>query len=378
MEQQPIEHIDLSNIVPPIIRDREFNQNMIGPAMEYLKNIRDHSVDYVSPADKINIQAIGNDSWNIWLETPDGIKIFSPTTWAKNQTIGVTKLPAKYHDALIEGGHIDEAVNHLNMWLHEGNPHRIRSVGDQYRAMVSPGYAAFDNFDAFVGIAGTVKAANLMRTTEQKPVTYYKAQVSDQNMYVHILDEGRPYDLSKTDVPDMHFPMITFKNSEVGAGAMAVEAGFFRGLCSNMMIMGVVSRRIHRGEKLEEGIYSQDTLQTQNELWKKILRDSVNAGIANDTLFDKMAADIKETKEIKVDQKVAVEKIAKSEKMTQTEQDTIIAALMGDTTVIQEDRGTLYQVMQGMTMAAKDMGIERGMEIQKIAGNVNNLIKVVA
>lgn len=371
-----METLDLSAQALPKIEDREFDQRFIGDAMNYLKEIRDNSVDYVTPPKNITIKQTDDQNWSLWIETQDGLKVFAPTAWAKQQTIGVTKLPKKYHDILVDGNHINEAVAHLNMWLAEGNDRRIRTVGPQYRAIVSPGYNSLDNYDAFRTIAGTVHAANLMRPQDQKPVTFYKAQISDQNMYVHLIDEGRPYDLGHGDT---YKPMLVFKNSEVGDGAMVVEAGLWRSMCVNLILHGIVSRRIHKGEKLGEGTWAPDTLETQNELWNKIIRDSLNMGIASDQLFDQMISEITQSKETKVDNPtVTLTEIKKAVKLSDSEEQAIIAAMMGDTTVVQEEKNTLFQITQGMTQAAKTFGIERGNEISRIAGDVPMLLKVIA
>lgn len=374
-----IETLDLTGQMPDldISTDREFDSRFIGDAMNHLKEIRDNSVDYISNPENMKVmQRRDTNEWHLWLETTGGLKVFKPTPYARAQTIGVTELPKKYHDTLVEKGHINEAVNHLNMWLHEGKPHRVRTVGGQYRALVSPSYLPFDNYDAFISIANAVKAANLMRDNATKPVQFKKCQLSDHNMYIQLIDEGREWDLGKGDT---YKPLLIFKNSEVGDGAMSVEAGLWRGMCSNLSLHGVVSRRIHKGEKLNEGIFAPDTISTQNELWKKIVRDSVNAGIANDVLYDGIISNILQTKETKIENPVAsVATLAKEMKLTKEEEDAIIAAMMGDTTVAPEEKNTIFQVMNGMTQAAKGFGIERGREVAQMAGNTKTLLKVLA
>jgi hypothetical protein len=373
---EKIETLDLSKeVLPTKIVDREFDEKFLGNTIKYLLDIRNNSLDYIADPAKLNITEIGENDWSLVIDTEDGMKIFEPTQWAKNQTIGITELPKKYHDTLIEKGHINEAVSHLNMWLSEGKPHRIRTVGDTYRALVSPGYNPFDNYDAFNTIANTLKAANLMRDDTQKPIKFKKAQFSDHNMYIQIIDEGTEWDLGKGDT---YKKMMIFKNSEVGDGAMVVEAGVWRYMCQNLMLHGVISRRIHKGEKLEEGIFAPDTMATQNELWNKILRDSLNAGIASDALFDPIIAGIAESKEIKIEPTVAVEQIKKAEKLSDAEMQAIISAMMGDTTVAPEEKNTLFQVTNGITQASKAFGIERQRELNHVAGDIQNLIKIVA
>jgi len=374
----PVETIDLSTAtLPERIADREFDQKFLGNAISYLKNIRDNSADYVADPRKIRIKQLDDENWSLMLETPDGIKILEPTTWAKSQTINKTELPKKYHDTLVEKGHINEAVDHLNMWIgEEKKPFQVRTVGNQYRALVSQSYNPVDNYGLFITTANAVKAANMMRTPDQKPVMYYKAQVSDANLYLHFIDEGREWDLGKGDT---YKPMIIIKNSEVGDGALSVTAGLWRSMCANLQLHGVISRKIHHGEKLEEGFYSPDTRLKQAELWNGIVRDAMNAGIASDVLYEEILSGLRETKDIDVDDPIeTVKLIKKAEKLSDSEEQAIIKAMMGDTTVLAEDKNTLFNVVNGITQAAKTAGIENGIKLQEIAGDTRRLMKIVA
>ena len=48
-----------------------------------------------------------------------------------------------------------------------------------------------------------------------------------------------------------------------------------------------------------------------------------------------------------------------------------------DRTIFPEDRGTGYAMINAMTVASKDMGLERMHDVAKIAGNVSKVMKVV-
>jgi hypothetical protein len=85
-----------------------------------------------------------------------------------------------------------------------------------------------------------------------------------------------------------------------------------------------------------------------------------------------------ESKEIKVEPTVAIEKIATKEKLTDAEKNAIISAMMGDSTIQETEKDTLFQVSNGITRAAKGMGIERGREMNKLGGDIQHLIKIVA
>jgi hypothetical protein len=367
--------IDLSNETINITGDKSFEMSHVRQAMDYLKNIRDHAVDYVVPGEKIQIKEVDDKTWQLWLESVEGIKVFKPTSYATRQTITKTPLPKRYHDELVEKRHIDEAVKHLNMWLHEDESQRIRSVGPWYRAIVSPGYGAFDNYDIFANTAGTIKAANMMRNEQTSPIQFQRADVSEEHMYLSVLDYGRGYDIGKGDT---HFPYIRIQNSEVGAGAFSVDSGFFRAACENGMIYGKIARRIHKSEKLQIGEYSADTIQTQNELVVKIVRDQVGMALTNDQLYDRMAAELRESKEIKIIPTEAIEKVRGILELTEDDENDIINAMMGDRTIQSNDRNTAFALLNAVTLVAKDRGIERRHELEQSAGQIKQVIKVLA
>ena len=371
-----METIDLSNMTLDLSGDRSFDASDVRGALDYLKAIRDQSMDYVVRGKNITIQEVDNNNWQLWANTPDGVKVFKPTSYAATQTIQKTPLPKKYHDTLVAHGHINHAVADLNLWLHEDEAQRIRTVGPNYRALVSPGYGAFDNFDIFASAAGVIKATNLMRDQETKPAQFYRADISEEHMYLNIIDFGRQFDIGKGD---MHYPLITVKNSEVGAGAFQVDAGFFRHMCQNRMLQGVVSRRIHRAEKLDEGSYSADTIQTQQALVIKIVRDKMGQAFTTDQFFDDLARSLKEAKELKLTSPMdAVEKVAGILKLSEDEETEIINAMMGDRPLMPGDQGTAFALINGITLVEKTRGIERGMELVSGAGQVKQIMKALA
>jgi hypothetical protein len=380
-----IEQLDLTGVVPDrsiIEGDREFNPQDLHGMIDYLKTIRDQSADYVVSGKNINIRpSYGNmdKDFIIKFAGPDGNEIeFIPTNFAQDQTIGETPLPKKYYMKLAEN-HMDENIQHLNMWLHEGDPHRIRTVGDHYRAIMSPSYQSYDNYDVFVSVAGVVKAANTMRPLTQKPLEFYRADVTEQKLYIHLVDEGRSFDLGSPGKPDTYHPMLVVKNSEVGSGALDVDGGFFRYICENRMIHGSLWKKIHRGEKMDIGIYSFDTLKAMSEVVRKQLRDIITSSVASDSLWDKLMIGMKESKEVTLEDPVtSVHKVAGEFDLTKAEEDQVIKAMMGDTTVEAQDKNTVYALIQGLTLAEKTMSKDRGYEIAKIAMQPKQLMKVVA
>lgn len=93
---------------------------------------------------------------------------------------------------------------------------------------------------------------------------------------------------------------------------------------------------------------------------------------------------MRESKEIKItDQKTTLKNLAAEFKITESEVDKIASMLMADDTIDQEERGTGFALVEGMTRAAQGFGTDREHEIAALAGKLtanNNkiLAKVVA
>jgi len=378
---EPVETIDFSGLeLPEKPQDLSFDAIHVPDLVAYLKDIRDNALDYVVPGPKLEVKPVGLHAWELWLDSPEGIKIFKPTHWAEKQTVDKTPLPRRYHRTLLDAGKSDLAAENLNTWLQESpNKVMVRTVGDKFRAMVSDGYRAFDNLDLFAQTAKAVEATNQARATVNAtydPVQFFKAEVTETDLFISLLDKGQAYDIGKGDNYNV---MLTVRNSEVGKSSMSIEPSFFRGWCLNLYSREPALRKVHRGEKLDEGIFSADTRETQRLLWTKEVRDVFNATLQNTDFFDKWAQEFRESKEVKIeDPTVAVHKVAEEFDFSQAEEDAILRAFMVDTTILPEDRGTGYALVNALTVAAKDFGVERTHEVAKIAGNVPRILKVVA
>lgn len=379
-----MEQIDLSGVpLPPRIEDRSFDEGMVQDLITYLKNIRDNSLDYVVPGPKLAVVPHEDlKGWEMVIDTGEGMKVFQPTDWAQAQTVSKTPVPKKYHDRMLEENKAGLAALNLNEWLQDDRKHMVRTVGPHFRALVSDRYRSFDNLDLFSQVAKAVSNTNLSRQlvdTIYKPVTFWKADVTETSMFTSILDKGQTYDLGTPGKPDEYNVMLTIKNSEVGRGSMSIEPSFFRGMCLNLYSREPALRKIHSGEKLDEGVFSADTRQAQKELWFREVRDVFHATITDHEFFDQWAQDFKESKEVKIpDMQVTVHKVADEFKFTEIEENEILAALMTDMTIYPEDRGTGYALINAMTLASKNMHLDRAHELSRIAGDVKRVMEVVA
>lgn len=381
----PEDVIDLTQIdVLVQLGDRSFDERMVPQMIQYLTDIRERSFEYVVPGPKMRVIPVEN-RWALEIEDPNDMTkalaerrwlTFKPTEWAEAQTISKTRMPKNYHDLCIKEGKRDLAIQNLNSWLQGKDKVMIRTVGDRYRAMVSDRFFAYDNLDLLKEIALNVKAVNDSRGPGVPPVQFWQADVSETNLFIALKDNGQVYDIGKGDNYNV---MIVVKNSEVGNGSMSIEPGFFRGMCLNIYTREPALRKIHRGIELEAGMYSPRTREKARDLWHSQVKDVLAATIIDQSYFIKWAESFKQSKEVKItDMAVAVKKVADEFKFNEGEAKAIMDALMIDTTIHAEDRGTAYALLQGMTTASKEFGVDRMYEVSKIAGNVERVLAVVA
>ena len=374
---RPPETIDLSQIDMPVrMDDRSFDRKMLPDLIRHLQDIRDHSVDYVAPGEKMTFQPT-NDAheWELEIATEEGIKIFHPTNWAQKQSVDRTPIPRRYHDDMLRAGKSPLATTNLNSWYRDKEGMMVRTVGDRFRAMVSPSFFAYDSLDMLKQVAVSIKTINDSRLTTEQPVQFYKADCSETHIYLDLIDEGQQYDIGKGD---MYSAMLIVQNNEVGAGSMSIEPGFFRWACINRAIKSPVLRKIHRGEKLDEGIFSPETRKLAAELWHRQVRDVMNSTLVNHNLFEVWAQELRESKEIKVVPTVSVKKVAEEFKITDDEVQLILDCMMSDKTVEPDDRDSAYAIIQGMTAAAKQMPPDRSYEFGKMAGETRQILTVLA
>jgi hypothetical protein len=367
--------------------DRMFHPKMYPSILKELMEIKNNAVDYVVHPTNLDVMEIDDEHWQIVITTDDGeMSVFDPTNWARDQMIRLTELPKKYHDTLIDNGHINEATGHINMWLKDRlktqKPKniQIRTVGEKARAVVSPGYNSFANFDVLQRTMQEIATINNERE-DAIPVQLTQVALSETMIRATLVDMGNP-----TEIPDkngdmngdLYYPMVTVKNSEVGSAAFSIDGGVFRYLCSNLHTMGSILRKIHSGARLEEGIFTQETLEKQTDLWLSILRDGIRA-IEKPELFTETINGIALAKETPIGSPTTtVKKIGEKIKLSDAEINAIVDAMSNDRTMSDSDRGTLFAVTSGMTQAAKSMGFDRKEEIETLATNVPMLVRAIA
>ncbi len=363
--------------------DLVFGKTNTREMLSVLADKKINTKNYGINSDKIHVSDVNGE---MFIEFPDEnnnqLKT-KPNDWAKRQIIGGSMGDMTYYKKCKTAGPAGLAEHNINEWLQEkASTQLVRTMNGTTRAFLGQNYMILDNYDALGEIAKQVGSINAIRKlNEEKPMTIDKGSLSEGNMYIEILDESQTYDIGK----GRNFSaMMSFSNSDVGGGAANGNVGFFNWACANLHIKDQVMHKVHRGERLSEQIYGHEIVAQMSALWIKAIGVGLGRVMNDHQLFEKWAQELRESKEIKItDQKTTLKNLGQEFKITENELDTIATMLMGDDTISQDERGTGFALVEGMTRASKQFGVDREHEIATIAGKMtanNNqlLTRVVA
>jgi len=263
-----------------------------------LERIKATSQDIVAPTDTIT--AI-EDAGTLKIDLKQYGK-WPLTKWGTQQLAEKTDIPIRYFNKMLEKGKAKLAAENVNSWLaEEADARLVRIADNQIRAILSDRYRPMDNFDVAVQVMDRVKEHNGQiidsQLTEQR--MYIKALAPEAMEYLDFTPEEKQAHTWHNVDKDTLIPGIIVSNSEVGAGAFRVEPLVFRGVCSNTVITTDTLYRIHVGQKLDLGIYKEETLRANDRLLWSQTRDLID-GTFNKELLHKAIGQLRSAKEIKL------------------------------------------------------------------------------
>ena len=188
--------------------------------------------------------------------------------------------------------------------LHADDPKKrlVRTLDDKVRAWLSNSYRVIDNLDI---------AFTCLEQAQKLGAQVFEANLSDKRMRIKFTSQsvwdainikqcsgpqgnwyaaalGNKELMGKTILgarikeelpggPGTIHPVVTVLNSETGHGGFLVRIGILMGICFNVATLEDVVSRIHLGEKLEEGVFSQDTISVDSKAIMMKARDAVRA-----------------------------------------------------------------------------------------------------
>ena len=211
-------------------------------------------------------------------------------------------MPTRFFDALMEErpNRLADLVN----GLHADDPKKrlVRCLDNEIRAWLSNSYRVLDNLDI---------AFTCMEEAQKKNAQVFEADLSDRRMRIKFTTQdvwdkidvtqrsgpqggwfagaiGNRDLMGKTIMgarireelpggPGTIHPVVTALNSETGHGGFHIRIGLLLGMCFNVATLETVVSRVHLGERLDEGMFSQETISAESKAIMLKARDAVRA-----------------------------------------------------------------------------------------------------
>ncbi len=208
------------------------------------------------------------------------------TTYAHSQFAAALEIPQKYYDKM-RVAQPELLANNINTWL-KADPERrrmIRTLDGKVRANLSDRYRPLDHFDL---------AHASLPALQEAGAQIVSAEVTDLRFYIKAifptlsteLPEGFKYGDGQHKFldKDLVIATVTISNSEVGAGSLKVEAGFYKTRCTNLAIFADAGmKKYHVGRsavaELDSAVelFTDETRKADDKaFWMKV-RDIVKA-----------------------------------------------------------------------------------------------------
>jgi hypothetical protein len=346
-------------------------------ATEILRQARSKR-DYVAPTTALRYvpppvtgDVPGGGSEALMLE---GVGEYAITDHAHGQLAEHLGIPKKYYERMrVEKPEL--LATNINTWLAAKPEKRlVRTLDGQVRAFLSDKYRPLDHIDL---------AEVVLPVLQRLEVEIVSCAITETRLYLKAVDRRIAKDIpTGRRLGDGHVwfdtlsPAIVMSNSEVGAGALSVEAGVWTKLCTNLAIAASRSmKKYHLGGRLEMGedlaaLLSDRTRQlTDAALWAQV-RDVV-AGAFERARFDALVEEIRGTTERRIegDPIQVVEVTAKRFDLTDQERGGVLNALI--------EAGDLsqYGLHAAVTRYSQrdEVDYERATALERLGGQILDL-----
>lgn len=285
-----------------------------------------------------------------------------------------TGIPAKYYDRM-RTDQPELLATNVNRWLQaEPSKRMIRVLDGNARAFLSDRYRPLENEDLAEAVLPVLNDAQ---------VEILSCEVTERRIYIKAVDGRIRQDIPKGarmgdgshHIFDTISPALVISNSEVGLGALSVEAGVWTRACTNMAIFSQASmRKYHVGgrheltENLQELLSDKTKRLTDAATWAQV-RDVV-AGAFNEAKFTAQAMELRGLTEQKItgDIPEVVELTAKRFNLNDGERRTVLQHLIEGADL------TRYGLFNAITRTAEDAeSYDRATELERLGGQVISL-----
>jgi len=305
-----------------------------------------------------------NDGTPAHLLSLKGAGAFPLTPHTHGQIATHFKIPKKYYDHM-QGAAPDLLSTNVNHWMQNKPAKRmVRTLDGGARAFLSNRYRPIDNMDV---------AQPMLEVLGDLDVNIVSCDITERKMYLKAVF---PKVEGEITVGDPVQSGIVISNSEIGLGALRIQALVYRLVCKNGMISQDASmKKYHVGRAFgNEGsleFFKDETLLADDRAFMLKVRDTINA-TADEAKFQVIIDQVRQTteREIEGDPVEGVKVLQNKFNMNDEERTGILKHLIkgGDL--------TQYGLMNAVTRQSQDVeDYDRATELEEIGGKIIELPK---
>jgi hypothetical protein len=243
----------------------------------------------------------------------------------------------------------------MNYHLQKGKEttRKFRLSGNEVRGIVSESYVPYDNLDALTLFMDTAR--------ELPNYELETSYLNDKVMFLRFKFPTTERTLGKTidGKDDKNFVAMDLVNSEVGYASMVVNPSIYRLVCTNGMVQ----------KKAEYGLFKQRHINFDPQEINERMNHSILNGVKmGEHMLDRFAS----AREIKIEN--PYEEIAFEGKRNRLS-DKMLKEVRNNFDI--EGEKSLYGVVNAFTRTARELPVERRIDMEKIASKVlDNGLKV--
>lgn len=243
--------------------------------------------DYVSPMGKL-AAIVPEDEKDIRIAGLPKTEPLGITPYAHSQIATHLRIPKPYYDRMRQEEPALLAAN-VNTWMkREASETRmLRTLDGQVRGFLSSKFRPLDNFDLAEQVLPGLKNLDAKIVSCELTATrmYIKAilpGLSDQ------LPAGMEWGEGHSRVSGKICSAITVRNSEIGAGTLAIEPGIFTPWCTNLAGLEAASmRKFHIGRSFDVDsayeVFADETRQADDRAFFLKVRDVVAVAFSRES-----------------------------------------------------------------------------------------------
>lgn len=286
-----------------------------------------------------------------------------------------TGIPMAYYDRMVTKAP-DLLAENVNTWFtQDAKPRMLRTLDGNGRALLSDKFRPdLENYDL---------AEAILPPLLDLGVEVMSCQITERRLYIKVVDAKVRYDMpagSRWGEGHKFFrtmsPGLTVSNSEIGEGALDIEASIYDKICTNLATLGSLIRKTHVGARhqitagVDYDVLSEQTRRISSAaLWAQV-KDVVRAS------FDeaRFVAKVKEKIEVMQEEKIegdpvkVVEFSAKKFGLTDNERGSVLRHL------IQGGDLTKFGLYNAITRTAEDVAdYDRATDFEKLGGKIIEL-----